>query len=265
MDWLSAGRSTLDILLVTFLLYKVITATWGTKTFSILKGVAFVWLIWVLSGLMGLDTIKFIFSQVILYGVLGLVVIFQPEIRGALEKLGSSRLSSQLVVSGSEKIVVDLVSSLEYMSKRRIGALICIEFEDSLASYASTGVQLNADISEQLITNVFTPNVPLHDGALIIQNGRITSASCYLPLTEREDISKELGTRHRAAIGLSEVADALTLVVSEETGAISISYRKNLYRGISLDEARNHLSILVSTPKKDTKKKSVSLVGEVKK
>lgn len=259
MNWLEVGRSILDVLLVTFLLYKLITVSWGTKTFSILKGVAFVWLIWFGSGLLGLDTLKFVFSQVILYGVLGLVVIFQPEIRGALERLGSPKLTSSPVLDREEKLVVDLISSLQYMSVRRIGALICVEFEDSLTDYASTGVSLNADISEQLLTNIFTPNVPLHDGALIIQNGRITSASCYLPLTEREDIPKELGTRHRAAIGLSEVTDSLTLVVSEESGAMSITYRNNLYRDLSIDELKNHLNIFLSSDKGKKKNRSFTM------
>lgn len=259
VNWLEVGRSGLDIFLVTFLLYKLITVSWGTKTFSILKGVAFVWLIWFGSGLLGLDTLKFVFSQVILYGVLGLVVIFQPEIRGALEKLGSHKLTSGATVNPEGKLVSDLTASLQYMSVRRIGALICVEFDDSLTDYATTGVMLNADISEQLLTNIFTPNVPLHDGALIIQGGRITSASCYLPLSEREDIPKELGTRHRAAIGLSEVTDALTLVVSEETGAISITYRNNLYRNLSIEELTNHLNIFFSSDKGSKKTKPFSM------
>lgn len=258
MKWLDIVRAVADVLIVTFLFYKTIIMVQGTRAIEILKGILIVLLIWILSGVLGLETLKFILSQVILYGLLGIMIIFQPELRNALEKLGRQNLrgkGSSIAVSSTSKMIDDIVKSVEYMSIRHIGALISIEMKDNLSEYIKTGIRLNAEISKELLMNIFTPNVPLHDGALIIKDGRIEAASCYLPLSERMDIPKELGTRHRAGIGLSEVTDAVTVIVSEETGSISLTHKNELYRGITIDELRKHLEVLLSVPDKEKAKR----------
>lgn len=261
MNFFDIMRILFDISLVTFIFYKILMVVQGTRSVQILKGVFVLLSIWVFSLLLGLEALNFILSQVILYGLLGLIIIFQPELRNALERLGRQ---NYIQIGASErnkvenKVIDDLVSSFSYMSKRRIGALISIEIEDSLEEYIKTGILLNADISEELLINIFSPNMPLHDGAMIIQKGKIVSASCYLPLSEDPTISKDLGTRHRAGIGMSEDTDALTLIVSEETGNISITRNSLFSRDLSLDEFRTHLELILNT-NEDIKPRKVSL------
>lgn len=215
----------LDILIVAYFIYRLIKAFAGTKIMSLIQGVVFFILLKFVAEWIGFTTITYLMNQVITYGVIAGVVIFAPEIRSGLEKFGRSTqvfLQTQQV-SDEEKLVEALVKSVAYMSPRKIGALIAIERTQTLQEYISTGIPLNADISSQLLINIFIPNTPLHDGAVIIRGNKIVTACSYLPLSESMAISKNFGTRHRAAIGLSENSDALTIVVSEETGGISIT------------------------------------------
>lgn len=258
---LNVLKMTLDIGIVTFIVYKVLMVAQGTKTMQVIKAILSIVVFWVISGLIGLESVKFLLTQVITYGIFGVFVIFQPELRSALENMGKKgflgyKFQSGATLTSTDKTIASLVSSAEYLSERKIGALINIERNDSLQSYIDTGIELDAKISKELLENIFTPNVPLHDGALILRGNRIISASCYLPLTEREDISKELGTRHRAGIGLSEVTDAFTLIVSEETGGISVTIEGELHRGITLSQLRNLLEryLKVKDKEKETKK-----------
>lgn len=217
----------LDILIVAYFIYRLIKALAGTKIMSLIQGVIFFILLKFVAEWIGFTTITYLMNQVITYGVIAGVVIFAPEIRSGLEKFGRSTqvfLQTQQV-SDEEKLVEALVKSVAYMSPRKIGALISIERTQTLQEYISTGIPLDADISSQLLINIFIPNTPLHDGAVIIRGNKIATACSYLPLSESMAISKEFGTRHRAAIGLSENSDALTIVVSEETGGISITSR----------------------------------------
>ncbi|MGT2885221.1 diadenylate cyclase CdaA [Streptococcus macedonicus] len=215
----------LDIIIVAYFIYRLIKAFAGTKIMSLIQGVVFFILLKFVAEWIGFTTITYLMNQVITYGVIAGVVIFAPEIRSGLEKFGRSTqvfLQTQQV-SDEEKLVEALVKSVAYMSPRKIGALIAIERTQTLQEYISTGIPLNADISSQLLINIFIPNTPLHDGAVIIRGNKIVTACSYLPLSESMAISKNFGTRHRAAIGLSENSDALTIVVSEETGGISIT------------------------------------------
>ena len=215
----------LDILIVAYFIYRLIKALAGTKIMSLIQGVVFFIILKFVAEWIGFTTITYLMNQVITYGVIACVVIFAPEIRSGLEKFGRSTqvFSQTQQVSDEEKLVEALVKSAAYMSPRKIGALISIERTQTLQEYISTGIPLDADISSQLLINIFIPNTPLHDGAVIISGNRIATACSYLPLSESMAISKEFGTRHRAAIGLSENSDALTIVVSEETGGISIT------------------------------------------
>lgn len=215
----------LDILIVAYFIYRLIKALAGTKIMSLIQGVIFFIILKFVAEWIGFTTITYLMNQVITYGVIACVVIFAPEIRSGLEKFGRSTqvFSQTQQVSDEEKLVEALVKSVAYMSPRKIGALISIERTQTLQEYISTGIPLDADISSQLLINIFIPNTPLHDGAAIISGNKIATACSYLPLSESMAISKKFGTRHRAAIGLSENSDALTIVVSEETGGISIT------------------------------------------
>ena len=226
----------LDVAIVAYLIYRFIKALAGTKIMSLVQGIILFIILKLLAEFIGLTTITYLMNQIITYGVIASVVIFAPEIRLGLEKFGKT---TQLFTPGSsvltdeEKLIDALVKSVAYMSPRKIGALISIQGTQTLREYINTGISLNADVSSQLLINTFIPNTPLHDGAVIIRGKKIAAACCYLPLTESTAISKEFGTRHRAAIGLSEHSDALTIVVSEETGSLSVTHNGRFQHDLS--------------------------------
>ncbi|HES1822494.1 TPA: TIGR00159 family protein [Streptococcus pyogenes] len=235
--WLLAVH-LLDILIVAYLIYRFIKALTGTKIMSLVQGVIFFLVLRFIAEWIGFTTITYLMNQVITYGVIAGVVIFTPEIRAGLEKFGrSTQVFLQKQYVSSESALVDaLIKSVAYMGPRKIGALIAIEQTQTLQEYIATGIPLNADISSQLLINIFIPNTPLHDGAIIVGQNKIVAACAYLPLSESKAISKEFGTRHRAAIGLSENSDALTIIVSEETGAISVTRKGQFLHDLSTDE-----------------------------
>ena len=229
----------MDVLLVWFVVYQLIKVIKGTKAVQLLQGVFVIIITRILTGVFGLDTLRWMMDQVFTYGLLAIIIIFQPELRRALEQLGRGRLFARTMMDEEEernRLVGAISKSVSYMAKRRIGALISIEKETGLSEYIETGTPLNSDLSSELLINIFIPNAPLHDGAVIVQRNRIAAAGCYLPLSESPFISKELGTRHRAALGLSEVSDAVTIIVSEETGAISIAMDGDLLRDLTIEE-----------------------------
>lgn len=250
-DWLIILIRIIDVGILWFEIYKLLKYARGTQIMNLLKGVGVFLVVKFMSSFIGLQSIDWLLGQILNFGVVAMIILFQPELRKALEALGrnafKNRGSSQ---TASARMIEDIEYALHYMAKRRIGALISIEGQDSLQDFIDTGIKLDSTISRQLLINIFIPNTPLHDGAVIIRNYRIESASCYLPLSESPLISKELGTRHRAAIGLSEVTDALTLIVSEETGAISLSKHDRLYRDV--DEKELH----------DLLEENLRLIGE---
>lgn len=238
----------LDVLFVWFVIYKLITLIKGTKAVQLLKGIFVIIIARVVTDFLGMDTLGWLLENVISIGFFAIIVIFQPEIRRALEQIGRGKLfarsSSMQEEVEKNRLIEAMTKSVSYMAKRRIGALISIERETGLNEYIETGIQLNAHLTSELMINIFIPNTPLHDGAVIVQKNNIVSAACYLPLSESPFISKELGTRHRAAIGLSEVTDAITIVVSEETGAVSLTSNGDLHRNLSMEEFENHLKRL---------------------
>lgn len=232
----------IDILIVAYILYHFTKAIAGTKIMILVRGVLVFILAQILANMIGLTTISWLINQIITYGVIAAVVIFSPEIRTGLERLGrATDFFSNASISAEEQMIRAFVKSVEYMSPRKIGALVAIQRVRTLQEYISTGIPLDAKISAELLINIFIPNTPLHDGAVIIREERIAVTSAYLPLTESTGISKEFGTRHRAAIGLSEVSDALTFVVSEETGGISITYNGSFKHNLTLDEFETEL------------------------
>lgn len=233
----------IDILLVTYLIYKLIMVIRGTKAVQLAKGILVIVAVWFLSSFFGLKTLEWIMHNAINYGLLAIIIIFQPELRRALEQLGRGRFFSRggLIEERSEQSIEAITKATAYMAKRRIGALISIERETGLNEYIETGIPMKAHLTSQLLINIFIPNTPLHDGAVIIKENEITAAACYLPLSESPFISKELGTRHRAALGISEVTDSLTVIVSEETGGVSLTRNGELYRDVTEDRLRELL------------------------
>lgn len=247
-DWFANFMSNqpliqlIDIAIVWYIIYKLLMYARGTQMMNLLKGVGIFIFAKFLSATLGLQTIDWLLGQVLGWGVIAAIVLFQPELRRALEILGRNLSGSRLKVQNpSKKLIDDLEYAVNYMSRRKIGALIAIEGQDELGEIIETGVTLDSEISNQLLINVFIPNTPLHDGAMVIQDFRIAAASCYLPLSENGSIPKELGTRHRAAIGLGEVTDALVLIVSEETGDISLVKEQKMHRGVKSDGLRELL------------------------
>ena len=229
----------LDVLLVWYVMYKTLTLIKGTKAVQLLKGIFVIIVAKIATEIFGLNTLDWLLEEIIDWGYLAIIIIFQPEIRRALEQLGRGKLFQRTTSQQDEeqtRLIEAMKKSVSYMAKRRIGALISIEKETGLTEYIETGIKMNAEISSELLINVFIPNTPLHDGAVIMQRDKITAAACYLPLSESAFISKELGTRHRAALGLSEVTDAIVVIVSEETGAISIAANGKIERNLTIDE-----------------------------
>lgn len=233
MDYLT---EIIDILLVTLVIYKLITLIRGTRAVQLFKGMMVIVAGWLLSIFFNLKTLSWLMSQAMTYGVLAVIIIFQPELRRALEQLGRGKLFSRTNHLDEEKMTIaigETVKAVQYLAKRRIGALIVFEKETGLNDYIETGIIINGQISSELLINIFIPNTPLHDGAVIVRKDQVKAAGCYLPLSENPFISKELGTRHRAALGISEVTDSISVVVSEETGQISLSRNGEVHRDLS--------------------------------
>ncbi len=235
--------SIIDILIVAFFIYQIIKIAQGTRSTELLKGILVIITIKLLSSFFQLHTTEYIVDFVIQWSAIALIVIFQPELRRGLQHIGRGSLFSIRKKSNPVDATVEEISeAIQYMSRRHIGALISIELNSPLTEYIKTGVSLNALISSEIIINTFIPNTPLHDGAMIISDFTIASAASYLPLSESAAIPKKYGTRHRAAIGLSEETDAITIVVSEETGAISIAHRSNLMPELTIEDLREYLT-----------------------
>lgn len=234
----------IDITLVWFVIYKLILVIRGTKAVQLLKGITVIIIVRILSNFFELHTLQWLMDQALTWGFLAVIIIFQPELRRALEQLGRGSIfsrGSNQEEDENESVVNAVVKATEYMGKRRIGALITMARETGMGDYVETGIPLNANVSSELLINIFIPNTPLHDGAVIMQGNIIRAAACYLPLSESPFISKELGTRHRAAMGVSEVTDSLTIVVSEETGHISLTKNGELHRDLKSEQLKELL------------------------
>lgn len=248
--------SLLDVLVVWYVIYMLMMLLRGTKAVQLFRGIVVIIFIKLASWYIGLETVSWIMDQVINWGIIAIIVIFQPEIRRGLEHLGRGSLFANYNRKENEaeiKLVDALDQAIQYMSKRRIGALITVQMNTGLDDYIETGIPLDADVSGALLINIFVPNTPLHDGAVIIKDNRIAVAAAYLPLSESNLIPKELGTRHRAAVGISEVTDALTIVVSEETGGVTITKNNELIRDLTQQDYRKLLyNELVPTQEEKT-------------
>ena len=245
----------LDIAIVWFILYELLKyARTNFKLTLIFKGVLIIVGLKLVSEWLNLNTVGIILEYVISWGPLAIIIIFQPEIRNVLESIGRSQLLGRhktLTVDEREKMVYEIINACEYLKKNKIGALIVIERDYSLAQYIEPANKIYADISSELLISIFFPNNPLHDGGVIIQGDKITCAGSVFPTSMNPNISKRLGTRHRAALGISETTDAIALIVSEETGRVSIAIKSELNYNLSLDDAKL-LLLEELQPKKET-------------
>ncbi len=227
-------RDLIDIAIVAMVFYKLLLLIKETRAEQLMKGIFSVIIITLISGFLELNTIYWILTQLMTVGAVAILIMFQPELRRALEHIGRSKLLTKGFLAYDEEkvneIVEELVISLTSLARQKIGALIVFEKSTGLNEIIETGTILDADISSGLIINIFIPNTPLHDGAVVVRRDKIMAAGCFLPLTENQNLSRTLGTRHRAALGISEKSDALTVVVSEETGAISIAENGKITR-----------------------------------
>lgn len=240
----------IEIIILAIAFYEIMIWIRKTKAWILLKGIVAIIAFMLIASIFHLDTILWIIKNVLSMGVLALVIIFQPELRKALEQIGKKNILSNILSldSGkkvnerfSDKTINEFIKATAELGRTKTGALIVIEQDYSLAEYIRTGIDVDAVISSQLLINIFEHNTPLHDGAVIVRGNRIVSATCYLPLSENMGLSKDLGTRHRAGVGISENTDAFTIIVSEETGKISVTEGGNLYRNISGDELKKML------------------------
>ena len=243
----------LEIFILAFLVYSLLLWIKSTRAWTLLKGLMVLVVCVSLVYILHMDTLIFIVNRGIDIAITAAIVIFQPELRRALEQIGEKQIVSSLIPIDtgrdvterfSDKTVNEIAKAASEMGKAKTGALIVIEQNVRLDEYERTGITLDSVLTSQLLINIFEHNTPLHDGAVIVRGNRITSATCYLPLSDNMMLSKELGTRHRAGVGISEVTDSLTVIVSEETGGISVSYKGELKRNITVDELKEQLVML---------------------
>ncbi len=265
----------IDLTIVIFLLYCFLKVVRGSRAWQLIKGIAFFIVATWISGLLNLKILNWILTGIMNLGVIAIIVIFQPELRRALEQLGTNKLTQffgidkDLATKTKEDIYKVVIAAVE-LSKTKTGALIVLERDIKIQDIISTGIPMEAEVSPQLLVNIFEPNTPLHDGAVIISGNKIAAAACVLPLSDDKDISKELGTRHRAAIGISKESDSIVVVVSEETGKISVAKDGTLIADVREDVLKkilisNIVTKRFATEKKARKNRIEELRGKIKK
>ena len=264
----SSYRTTMDfgdvaeILIIAVLLYYTLVWMKTTRAWILLKGLIVILVFLLLAYFFRMTTILWMAQNVLGFAVTALIVVLQPELRKALEELGKKNIISSVLPFDnshrvneefSEKTINDCTNACVEMGKVRTGALIVIEQKVSLRDYERTGIDVDGIVTSQLLINIFEHNTPLHDGAVIIQGNRVVSATCYLPLSDNLGLSKELGTRHRAGVGISEITDSLTIIVSEETGKISVAYEGELERNLDADSLRDRMHKILNNPVEEHK------------
>lgn len=242
-----------EISIISFLFYQILIWVKSTRAWNLFKGIMVILVFVAIAALFQMSTILWIAENTLNVGLIAIVIIFQPELRKALENIGGSKrfgkffnfgLSKTETKKFSDRTIEELIEASYAMGKVKTGALIVIEDEIILDEYIGTGIHVDALVSSQLLINIFEKNTPLHDGAIILRGDRVVAATCYLPLSDSLSISKELGTRHRAAVGISEVSDSLTIAVSEETGNVSVAFRGQIYRGVTPEFLREKLKAM---------------------
>lgn len=238
----------IEIIILAILIYHVVKWIKNTRAWTLVKGIVVIMLFWFIAVILQLNVVKWIISNTIDVGIIAILIVFQPELRKALEQLGKKNIVRSILTFDdakderfSDHTINEIIRAAFELARNKTGALIVIEEEIPLKEFESTGIILDSIISSELLINIFEKNTPLHDGAVILRGNRIVAATCYLPLSDNMQLSKELGTRHRAGIGVSEISDCLTIIVSEETGKVSIAREGNLIRNIDGDYLRAKL------------------------
>ena len=254
-----------EILLIAFLMYHILVWVKNTRAWSLLKGIIVIAVFILIAAYFQMNTILWIVQNAFGVAVTAVVVILQPELRKALEELGQKNIISSIIPfeTGrtseegcfSDKTINEITKACVEMGKVKTGALIVIEQNQSLSEYERTGIDVDGIVTSQLLINIFEKNTPLHDGAVIVRGNRITSATCYLPLSDNMALSKDLGTRHRAGVGISEATDSMTVIVSEETGKISVAYKGELERSLDGDRLKERLNSIQNKPEEDPRKR----------
>lgn len=243
----------LEIIIIAYIIYHILLWFKSSRAWTLLKGIVILLLFIGIAALLQLNTILWIAKNTISVGIIALIVLFQPELRRALEELGRKQIFKNMFdfddrnakeERTSDRTIYELVKTAFELGRAKTGALIVLEHKTPLGEYEATGIRVDAIVSMQLLINIFEKNTPLHDGAVIIRDNRVVAATCYLPLTDRTDVNKELGTRHRAGLGISELSDSMTVIVSEETGGVSLAYQGALYQELDEDGLRKYLSML---------------------
>lgn len=255
--------SMIEILIISFLIYHILIWIKNTRAWALLKGLAFILIFWLVAAYFHMNTILWLGSNILGYVVTALIIVMQPELRKALEELGNKEIiSNVLPFSGtkraegafSDRTINEIAKACVEMGKVKTGALIVIECKSPLGDFERTGIDVDGLVTSQLLINIFEHNTPLHDGAVIVRGNRVASATCYLPLSDNLNLDKNLGTRHRAGLGISEVTDAVTVIVSEETGKISVAYKGELERNLDSEKLKEMLRIAQPGGNEDTRK-----------
>ena len=253
----------IEILIIAYLVYRILIWAKDTRAWSLVKGLVVIFVFLFMAVLLQMNTILWIVKNASMVAIMALVIVFQPELRHALESIGRGNVlssflpqddSRHLDMDFTEKTVNEISKACFEMGRAKTGALIVVARADSLADYTRTGIDVDALVTSQLLINIFEHNTPLHDGAVIIKGNRIVSATCYLPLSDNMALSKALGTRHRAGVGISETTDSITVIVSEETGRVSVAMKGKLYGNVNPDDLREKLQAAIVKPQKDEKK-----------
>ncbi|MDE5802892.1 MAG: diadenylate cyclase CdaA [Lachnospiraceae bacterium] len=255
--------SMIEILIISFLIYHILIWIKNTRAWALLKGLAFILVFWLVAAYFHMNTILWLGSNILGYVVTALIIVMQPELRKALEELGNKEIiSNVLPFAGtkraegafSDRTINEIAKACVEMGKVKTGALIVIECKSPLGDFERTGIDVDGLVTSQLLINIFEHNTPLHDGAVIVRGNRVASATCYLPLSDNLNLDKNLGTRHRAGLGISEVTDAVTVIVSEETGKISVAYKGGLTRNLDSEGLKEMLRIAQPGGSEETKK-----------
>lgn len=253
----------IEILVIAFAVYQIVIWIKDTRAWMLMKGIIVLFVVWLIAALLGMNVLLWIFQNAMVIGITAIVIIFQPEFRNALEQIGRKSFASISPFEDSkakyerysDRSIQGITKAVYEMAKVKTGALIVVERDIQCREFERTGIPLDAEISSQLLINIFEHNTPLHDGAVILRDNRVVSATCYLPLSDNFELSKELGTRHRAGLGVSEVSDSLTIIVSEETGAVSVADQGKLKRHVDANTLEKMLSRLSRKASVNSRKK----------
>lgn len=242
-------KPVIEIAVLWFIIYRLLAFVKGTRAVQVLRGIIIIIIIFFLTQKLGFDVINWIFAKLFALSVIAFLIVFQPELRSGLARIGREKVFGSIITE--ERVIEEIAKSASMLSKKKIGAILAIQREVNLEPYMESGVTIDSNVTSELLNTIFMPNTPLHDGGVIIHGDRIIAGGCLFPLTQNPDVSKLLGTRHRAAIGLTEETDAVCVVISEETGAVSVANAGKLTRDLDRERLINHLRALLYRPKKE--------------